>query len=230
MAAATHLLLFPVPPAIVAGNQADDGLYWPTILKVKEKVAGSGLLFVGDCKMASLENRARIADAGDYYLTPLPNTGDTAKQLDSWIDTALQKEAAGDLHSIYKPKEKEEPERIGQGYEFTRTLLVLVDDKEVTWTERVQIVQAESQLNCRKEKLEKNLQQAEEKLGRLTSSGKGRKIWRDEAELRGAIAAIEAEHGVAGLLAVALSQETTQKKMPSKPGRPGAPATAAVAV
>src|SRR5258708_11914556 len=139
MAAATHLLLFPVPPAIVAGNQADDGLYWPTIFKVKEKVAGSGLLFVGDCKMAALENRARIAKAGDYYLTPLPNTGDTAQQLGSWIDTALQKEAAGNLHGIYKPQEAGEPERIGQGYEFTRTLQAQLDDQQVTWTERVQI-------------------------------------------------------------------------------------------
>jgi transposase len=230
MAAVTQPLAFPLSTALVAGNQPDDGLYWPTIVKVKEKVGVSGLLFVGDCKMASLENRARIANAGDYYLTPLPNTGDTAKQLGSWIDTALQNEATGDLQGIHKPKEGEEPERIGKGYEFTRTLQAKVDDKEVTWKERVQIVQAESQLNCRKEKLEKSLQQAEEKLGRLTLSGKGRKIWRDEQELRGAITAIEAEHGVASLLAVALSQETTEKKKHGKPGRPSETAVAEVAV
>jgi transposase len=230
MAAVTQPLAFPVSTAIVAGNLADDGLYWPTIVKVKEKVGGSGLLFAGDCKMASLENRARIANAEDYYLTPLPNTGDTAKQLGSWIDTALQKEVAGGLQPIHKPKEGEASERIGKGYEFTRTLQTRVDDKEVTWTERVQIVQAESQLHFRKEKLESNLQQAEEKLGRLTLSGKGRKIWRDEAELRGAIAAIEAEHGVAGLLAVELDKETTEKKKHSKPGRPSETAVAAVAI
>ena len=230
MAAVTQPLAFPVSTAIVAGNQPDDGLYWPTIVKVKEKVGGAGLLFVGDCKMASLENRARIANAEDYYLTPLPNTGDTAKQIGAWIDTALQKEEAGGLQGIHKPKEGEEPERIGKGYEFTRTLQDKVDDKDVTWTERVQIVQAESQLNCRKEKLEKNLQQAEEKLGRLTLSGKGRKIWRDEQDLRSAIAAIEAEHGVAGLLAVELSQETTEKNKHGKPGRPSETAVAEVAV
>jgi transposase len=156
MAAVTQPLAFPISTAIVPGNQADDVLYWPTIVKVKEKVGGSGLLFVGDCKMASLENRARIANADDYYLTPLPNTGDTAKQLGSWIDTALQKQAAGTLHPLHKkPKEGEKPERIGQGYEFTRTLQAPVDGRDVTWTERVQIVQAESQLKCRKEKLEK---------------------------------------------------------------------------
>jgi transposase len=41
MAAVTQPLAFPVSTAIVAGNQADDGLYWPTIVKVKEKVGGS---------------------------------------------------------------------------------------------------------------------------------------------------------------------------------------------
>jgi transposase len=230
MAAVTQPLAFPVATALVAGNQPDDGLYWPTIVKVKEKVGGSGLLFVGDCKLAALENRARIANAGDCYLTPLPNTGDTAKQLGCWIDTALQKEAKGELQGIHKSKEGEKPERLGQGYEFTRVLQAKVDDQEVTWTERVQVVQCVSQLNCRKEKLENGLRQAEEELGRLTLSGKGRKIWRDEQALRAAITGIAAAHGVEGLLAVALSQETTQKKKHSKPGRPRETAVAEVAV
>src|ERR1700722_8050910 len=69
MAAVTQPLAFPLSTAIVPGNKTDDELYWPTIVSVKEKVGGSGLLFVGDCKMAALETRARIADAKDYYLT-----------------------------------------------------------------------------------------------------------------------------------------------------------------
>jgi transposase len=230
MAAVTQPLAFPVSTAIVSGDQADDGLYWPTIVKVKEKVGGSGLLFVGDCKMAALDTRARIANAKDYYLTPLPNTGDTAKQLGSWIDTALQQESHGQLQTIHKLDKQEELEVIGKGYEFTRTLQARVDDQDVTWTERVQVVQAVSQLNCRKDKLEKNLQQAEEKLGRLTLSGKGRRSWRDEQELRGAIGAIEKEHGVEGLLAVELSQDKQEKKKYGKPGRPSDIAVADVTV
>lgn len=229
MAAVTQPLAFPVSTAIVSGDQADDGLYWPTIVSVKEKVGGSGLLFVGDCKMAALDTRARIANAKDYYLTPLPNTGDTAKQLPSWIELALQKEASGQLQSIHKPNDQEEPNLIALGYEFTRTLQTLLDDTDVTWTERVQVVQCLSQLDCRKAKLEKDLKQAEERLGRLTTSGKGRKVWRDEPELRGAITGIEQEHGVSGLLVVALSQELHQKKTYGKPGRPSESAVAEVA-
>jgi transposase len=230
MAAVTQPLAFPISTAIVAGNQTDDGLYWPTIVKVKEKVGGCGLLFAGDCKMAALDTRARIADGGDYYLTPLPNTGETAKQFDSWIDTALQKEANEELQTIHKPNESEQPEVIGKGYEFTRTLQAKVDGREVTWTERVQVMQSVSQLNCQKAKLENSLQQAEEELGRLTLSGKGRKIWRQEQELRVAIEAVEQAHGVAGLLAVALSRETQEKKKYRQPGRPRDSAVAEVEV
>ena len=230
MAAVTQPLAFPVSTAIVAGNQTDDGLYWPTIVQVKEKVGGSGLLFAGDCKMAALETRARIADGGDYYLTPLPNTGETAKQLGSWIDAALRNDANAELEAIRKPNEPEEPAVIGQGYEFTRTLQAQVDGREVTWTERVQVVQSVSHLNGRKEKLENGLRQAEGELGRLTSSGKGRKVWRDEPEVRAAIAAIEKGHGVEGLLAVELSQEAREKKKYRKPGRPSDTAAAEVGV
>ena len=49
MAAVTQPLAFPISTSVVAGNQSDDGLYWPTIVEVKKKVGGSGLLF-GDCR------------------------------------------------------------------------------------------------------------------------------------------------------------------------------------
>jgi transposase len=229
MAAVTQPLAFPVSTSVVAGNRADDELYWPTIVEVKQKVGGSDLLFVGDCKMASLDTRARIADGGDCYLTPLPNIGETAKQIGSWIDTAVRKDAAGELQAIYKPVAAgQPPELIGTGYEFTRTLQAKVDERQVTWTERVAVVQSVAQQKSQKARLDKSLQQAERKLGCLTSSGKGRKVWRQEEELRQAIEAIEKEHQVEGLLSVVMQREEKQRKRYSKPGRPGEAAQAKV--
>jgi transposase len=231
MAAVTQPLAFPISTSVVAGNQTDDELYWPTIVEVKKKVGGTGLLMAGDCKMASAETRARIDDANDYYLTPLPNTGETAKQINSWIDTALQKDAAGELQAIYKTTEDgQPPEWIGKGYEFTRTLQSKVDDQEVTWTERVQVVQSASHQNSQKARLENRLQQAEEHLGRLTLSGKGRKVWRQEAELQHAIEAIKKEHEVEGLLSVVVQKEEKETKKYGKPGRPDEAAEAQVEV
>jgi transposase len=231
MAAVTQPLAFPVSTAVVAGNQADDELYWPTIVEVKQKVGGTELLFVGDCKMASLDTRARIADGGDHYLTPLPNTGATAKHIGSWTDTALQKGAAGELQAIRKPAEAgQPPELIGWGYEFTRTLQARVDEREVTWTERVQVVQSLAQQNSQKARLQKSLQQAEEQLSRLTLPGKGRKVWREEGELQQAIEAIAKEHQVEGLLSVAVQPEEKQTRKYGKPGRPAEAAAAKVEV
>ena len=61
-----------------------------------------------------------------------------------------------------------------------------------------------------KERLEKK-GTAEEKLGRLALSGKGRKIWRQEEELRAAIAAIEKEPGQA--VTVSVSKEEGDEKL-----------------
>jgi len=229
MAAVTQPLAFPVSTAIAPGNETDDSLYWFTITKVKEKVSSSGLLFAGDCKMAALETRARIANAGDFYLTPLPNTGTIANQLGAWIDTALGKDEHDELQAIYKPSAAAPPELIGKGYEFTTTRQTQVEERQVSWTERVQIVQSLAHRDSQKERLHKGLRQAEEKLGRLTLSGKGRKVWRDEQELRTALATIEKEHGVVGLLTITLRQEVQEQKKHSKPGRPTATAVAAVA-
>ena len=221
MAAVTQPLAFPVSTAVVAGNRSDDELYWPTVVEVKQKVGGAGLLFVGDCKMAALDTRARIAGGGDHYLTPLPNTGETAKQIGAWIDTALQKDAAGELQALYKPTEVgEPPDLIGWGYEFTRTLPAEVDGREVIWTERVQVVQSVAQQDSQKGRLEKSLQQAERQLGRLTLPGKGRKVWREEEELHQAIEVIKKEHQVEGLLSVVVQREEKQIKKYQKPGRP----------
>src|SRR3954468_5675532 len=135
MAAVTQPLAFPLCTDVVAGNQPDDVLYWSTIVNVKKLIPGAGMLFVGDNKMAALETRGRIAASGDYYRTPLPHTGGTAKQFDSWIDTALQKDTDAALHPIHKPNEPEQPQGIGKGYEFTRALHAAVEGWDVTWAE-----------------------------------------------------------------------------------------------
>jgi transposase len=225
MAAVTQPLAFPVSTSVVPGNQPDDVLYWSTIVEVKKLIGHSGLLFVGDCKMASLDNRARIADAGDYYLTPLPHTGKTAQLFDSWVDTALQRDKSlafeEELTQVWQTNSRGKEERIAKGYEFTRTLSSQIGDKEVTWTERVQVMQAQSMLASQKERLEKKLKEAEERLGTLTLSGKGRPVWREEDQLAEAVKDVLQSNECVGLLQVEWQREEVEKKRYSKPGKPG---------
>src|SRR5215469_13915930 len=72
MQAVLDPLGMPLATDVVSGERADDPLYRPCIARVQASVGRHGLLYVGDCKMASRDTRARIAAAGDFYLCPLP--------------------------------------------------------------------------------------------------------------------------------------------------------------
>lgn len=61
----------PVTTEVVAGNRADDPLYLPAIRRVQQSVGASGLTYIGDCKMGSLETRAAIVASGNGYVCPL---------------------------------------------------------------------------------------------------------------------------------------------------------------
>src|SRR4029434_10573446 len=76
-----HLIACDVHP----GQCADDPLYTPLLQRVRGIVGRQGLLYAGDCKMAALATRAEIAAHHDFSLVPLPRTGETATQVESWI-------------------------------------------------------------------------------------------------------------------------------------------------
>ena len=65
MQAVLDPLGMPLATDVVSGERADDPLYIPCIERVQASVGRHGLLYVGDCKMASRETRARIVAAGE---------------------------------------------------------------------------------------------------------------------------------------------------------------------
>ena len=89
MLGALDPLGLPLAVELVAGNQSDDPLYLPVWQRVHDILDKSGLLYVGDCKMAALLTRATIAKAGDYYLMPLPMNPTNKELLDQQIDRYL---------------------------------------------------------------------------------------------------------------------------------------------
>jgi transposase len=64
--------------------------------------------------MSALVTRAAIDQAGQRYLTPLAQTGETAKLMESWIDVGVSKGES--LQQVL-----EDDEVIARGYEFNRT-------------------------------------------------------------------------------------------------------------
>jgi transposase len=231
MAAVTQPLAFALSTDVVPGNTPDDGLYWPSIQRVRRLLGKKGLLHVGDNKMAALDTRARVAHSEDFYSMPLPNTGMTAKLISSWIDTAVARPDL--LQEIHRPVGDDPealPELLSRGYEFTRTLQSTVGKEEVTWAERVQVLQSVSLLESQKKRLEKNLQQAQKELWKLTAAGKGRRVWREGPELKQAVEAIVQKHGVSDLLEVSWQAEQSEKKCYGSRGRPKGDAKATLEV
>jgi len=47
--------------------------------RARKMLGKTGLLYVGDCKMASLEIRAHLVAGGDYYLTSLAQKDRTGR-------------------------------------------------------------------------------------------------------------------------------------------------------
>src|SRR6476619_6858243 len=110
MQAVLDPLGMPLATDVVSGERADDPLYMPCIERVQASVGQRGLLYVGDCKMASRETRARIAAAGDFYLCPLPQ----AQLAEGEFDAALEAvwSDAHPLNSVVREGPKGEPELI----------------------------------------------------------------------------------------------------------------------
>lgn len=196
---AGHLVACDVLP----GQSADDPLYLPLIARIRQTLGRSGLLYTGDCKMAALATRADIAAHGDYYLTPLPLTGDTQSEFAAWVGAAVEQ---GDLDSLELIWDGER--LLGAGYEFQRKLHAEVDGKTVDWTERVLVTRSRDLARQQAAQLEERLTKADAALRALTPEpGRGKRQYREEGAFQTAIAEVVSGYRVAGLLNVVWERE-----------------------
>src|SRR2546422_3459056 len=119
---------------VVSGERADDPLYMPCIERVQTSVGRRGLLYVGDCKMASRETRAFIAAPGDFYLCPLPQV----QLAEGEFAAALEAVWSGERTLI--PVLRERPDGtsalIAEGYEYLVPMSQEADGGVQSWTER----------------------------------------------------------------------------------------------
>ena len=205
MAAAAEPTGLLVASDVHPGDAADDPLYLPLIRRVRELLGQTGLLYTGDCKMAALETRAKVDAQGDFYLTPLPMTGETQREFGAWVDAAISGPMREQLVEI-----RIGSELVGVGYEFERSQTAPLGSMEHTWTERVLIVRSESIAENQARALERRLAEAEAAIRGLTPPpGRGKTQYRTGWELEQAVAAVLAEHDVEGLLKAEWTHEQT---------------------
>jgi transposase len=203
MAAATepsgHLLAC----AVVAGQCADDPLYLPVIERVRQLVGRTGLLYTGDAKMAALSTRASIVAHPDYYLMPLPLTGQTRAAFDGWVERAVEPGKQEAMEVLW-----DGPRLLGAGYEFEREVSAEVGGQTLGWTERVQVLRSGDLARRQTEDLQERLGEAAATIRALTPvRGRGKRQFTDETALTEAIAAVERAYRVSGLVAVSWQPE-----------------------
>jgi len=220
MAAAAQPTSHVIACDLVPGNAADDPLYLPLIRRVRQQLRQHGLLYTGDCKMSALATRAELVAEKDYYLMPLPRTGDNAEQIETWIDEA----AAGKqpLQKLTRVNEKGKRVVFAWAYERERPQSSKVADEDVAWTERVQVVRSLELAKRQAQQLEERLGEATAALQDLTPPvGRGHKQYREEEPLRTAVAALLEQHRVEGLLTILWEREEHQQTRYRGRGRGG---------
>jgi len=203
------------------GNAADDPLYVPLIERVRRLLGKCGLLYAGDNKMAALETRGHIAWHKDYYLVPLPQTGEVPDLFATWIDAVV--DGSQEVELLYRVDDKGNTILFGAGYELERQCQLEMAGELFEWSERVQLVKSLALAQRQGEQLEERLRCAVVELQALTPPvGRGRRQFREEETLREAIAEVLQRHRVAPLLSVTWRREEQREKRYEGRGRGGA--------
>ena len=200
----------PLCSATVAGHCADDPLYLPIWQRMVKVIGRPDFLVVGDCKLASLENRAQIQAGGGYYLAPLPMTGDTPADLRHWVLDPPMPACTIALPGVDEP--------VGQGFEVAvaQTWTPPKAESVITWTERTLVVRSDKHAHRQQHGLVERLRRAEQALTKLKAAPEA-----DLAQLTSQSQALLDRYDVAAYLQVTWTAHTTETKRYLKRGRHG---------
>src|SRR5256712_4968431 len=208
----------PLATDVVWGERADDPLYLPGIARVQASRGRHGLFYVGDCKMASRDTRARIAAAGDVYLCPLPQV-----QLDQGeFDAALEAVGHGEhvLSPVVREGPKGQPEVIAEGDEHPVAMRQKGEGQGESWTERRVVVRSVRQAHAAEAALRARVAKAMAQIEALNQRGRGKKRFETVSAFRQAVVAIVQRYGVEGLIWFRLTQHDTPRAVRAYRGQP----------
>jgi transposase len=201
----------PLATAVVSGEQADDPQYVPTWKWLVGVIGHADFLTVGDCKLASLANRAQIHAGGGFYLTPLPMTGNTPGELEAWV---LKPPSAP--RAIRLPGQARNAPSVGQGFEVKVECLWQNPDtaEPVMWLERRLVLQSEAHAQRQQAGLQDRLTKTETALRALKPASA-------QAEMEKRAQAILTRYAVADYLDVRYAEHVERQTRYMGGGRPG---------
>jgi len=208
----------PVATQVVSGERADDPLYIPAIRQVREGVRKRGLLYVGDCKLMSLDNRAYIQAGGDYYLGPFSKVQIPDEDLEVYLRPVWSGEQS--LIPVYRTNAQGEEEKIAEGFEREEGLTATVEGEEITWTERRLFVHSFMQAKAATTALRERLDKAQAALEGLNERKQGKRHFTEIETLRQAAEEIVRQYRVEGLLNLSYSEQVQERNVRQYGDRP----------
>src|SRR6516162_1071896 len=218
MQAVLDPLGMPLATDVVSGERAHDPLYMPCIERVQASVGRHGLLYVGDCKMASRETRARLMALGDFYLCPLSQVQLAAGEVDTALEAVWRGEQV--LSAVRREGPKGELEVIAEGYEYPVAMSQQVGEQVQTWTERRLVVRSVRQAHAAEVALRARVAKAIAQIDALNQRGRGKKRFETVSALRQAVVAIIQGYGVENLVWFRLTQHVTPRPVRAYRGQP----------
>jgi len=207
----------PLASEVLSGEQADDPVYVPLIDRVRSGLQQSGLLYVGDCKMAALQTRASIQAHGDYYLCPLSALHVSPDQLMQEVEAQRARNAP--LIQVVRVDEQGKSTCIAQGYESMQSVAVRLNEQVLSWQERRLLIQSTAATQAAQASLQERLRKAERLLADLTLRRQGKPRLTDRAQVEEAIEAVLKECRVEGLLHVHIQEVVREHPVRAYRGR-----------
>lgn len=204
----------PLVSATLAGNGADDPVYWPTWKKMAKVIGHKHFVFLADCKAAAIATRGQIASAAGIYCLPLPLTGQNPLLLKQWV---LDPPTA--CVEIRLPRQQQEEPAVGIGFEVELGKFWLNPEtsKWVTWHERYLVAYSHIFATAQIRGLHERIEKAKASLELLAQ-----KPGNDLELLNTKVAAILKHHRVNQLLLVTTAAQTITHTRYINKGRPTA--------
>lgn len=218
MLASLDPLGMPLVTTVVAGNRADDPLYVPAIEAVRQSMGRSGLLFIGDAKMAALRTRA-VTDLGhDFYLCPLSATQMPQEQLIAYLTPVWAKER--ECTPIQRIGSDGKWETIAEGLEYQLQLDFDQDGHAHSWSERRLVVRSFQHAQAESEGLEKRMRRSIREVEALAERKQGKVRLKTVEQYQQAVERILEKRKTTGLIQIDYQLQTTQKEVRSYKDKP----------
>lgn len=208
----------PAATQVVAGDKADDPLYIPAIDQVRVGVGHRGLLYIGDCKMMSLETRLHLVAGDDTYLGPFSQTQVSQDRLDSYLEPVWTDEQA--LTTIERCGTNGKAEQIAEGFECCETLTATYEGQTITWVERRLVIRSLAHAKTAEAALHARLQQAKTAIEALPERKQGKEPIITAEALSQAAEKLLKQHDVMGMLQFHITEQIQEQLVRKHKERP----------